>query len=106
MTDESLNTKLDVILEIMAENKAALARMEPALKRTHEAVTKAKEEMESIWKRVLAKTMIIHGISDQAEKTTNQTEEKVKNIAKKLGMTSFDVDIARRMGTYSFDKNS
>ena len=59
---------------------------------------------ESLHKRILRKTVVIHGIADSQEEKMEQTEQKVRDLANGLGVVHLDVDIAIRMGKFQEGK--
>ena len=88
-----LNTKLSDISKTLRE-----------LRNVQSEVTSIKREVETVWKRVLAKTVVIYGIQDHPEEAMEETEQKVRRVAHNLGLEHLDVDIARRMGKFKTAK--
>ena len=56
-------------------------------------------------KKLLRKSVVIHGLIDSRLETIEETEQKVRDLAAKLGVMHLDVDLAMmRMGKFEEGK--
>ena len=69
-----------------------------------EMVKEVKIRTETVEKKILRKTVIIHGISDRREETMEETEQRVRELANNMGVVHLDVDIAKRLGKFQDGK--
>ena len=82
-------------------SRAIMAEMDKLVQTTQNVQKEMKAietEQELVKKQMLTKTLVISGIEDQVHETYEQTEEKVKDLAKKIGLNDLEIDFARRMG--------
>ena len=90
---DRLESKVDSINERLDKFKGMQAE-----------VTEVKKRIETLHKRILRKTVVIHGLADSQEDNSVKTEQKVRELANILGVTHLDVDFAIRMGKYQEGK--
>ena len=102
---EKVMERLDILDKKMTDLASEFKTVKPEMKRMEERITKVKDSTDLLWKRMLEKTVVVHGIPDQPEETVENTREKVKEVIVKLGLSESIVASVRKMGYYRPQKN-
>ena len=106
----SLKDLMMAISDIASQNKVNYAKLDSISERVDqlsgltEMVKEVKIRTETVEKKILRKTVIIHGISDRREETMEETEQRVRELANNMGVVHLDVDIAKRLGKFQDGK--
>ena len=101
---------MEAISEIATQNKSfnktlnSISTRMDMLSGITEEVKQIKNRVEIIEKKIVRKTVVIHGLADSRQETMEQTEQIVSELATKLGLIHLDVDVAMRMGKYQEGK--
>ena len=105
------NADLMVAIADIARQNAAMASALDAISRRLdncsglvEEVKELKNRVETLEKKLLRKTVVIHGLKDSRLETIEDTEQKVRDLASVLGDWHLDVDLAMRMGKFQEGK--